>query len=67
MSADWPLRYEHVGTFRWAERGGKRSGAMAIRGGLPERALREIHRDELVANWARVQVPDLPQKIEPLP
>jgi hypothetical protein len=44
-----------------------------IRGGLPERALRlvrewqEIHLDELVANWARVQVPDLPQKIEPLP
>jgi hypothetical protein len=39
-----------------------------IRGGLPERALRlvrewrEIHRDELVANWARVQVPDLPQR-----
>ena len=44
-----------------------------IRGGLPERALRlvrewqEIHHDELVANWARVQVPDVPQKIEPLP
>ena len=27
----------------------------------------EIHHDELVANWARVQVPDVPQQIEPLP
>lgn len=44
-----------------------------IRGGLPERALRlvrewrSIHRDELMANWARLQVPERPQKIEPFP
>jgi Domain of unknown function (DUF4160) len=44
-----------------------------IRGRLPDRALRlvrewrSMHHDELMANWARVQVPDAPQKIEPLP
>ncbi len=44
-----------------------------IRGGLPERALRlvrewaSIHEQELMANWALVQVPDTPSKIAPLP
>jgi hypothetical protein len=44
-----------------------------IRGGLPDRALRmvrewaSIHRDELVANWERVQLPDQPVPIAPLP
>jgi len=44
-----------------------------IRGRLPERALRlvrewaSIHEQELMANWALVQVPDKPVKIDPLP
>jgi hypothetical protein len=27
----------------------------------------DMHRDELTANWARVQTPDQPLPIEPLP
>jgi Domain of unknown function (DUF4160) len=44
-----------------------------IRGSLPERALRlvrewaSIHEQELMANWALVQVPDTPARIDPLP
>jgi hypothetical protein len=44
-----------------------------IRGQLPERALRLVrewaamHRAELEDNWARVQAPDLPLPIAPLP
>jgi hypothetical protein len=44
-----------------------------IRGALPDRALRmvrewaSIHRDELDANWERVQLPDQPVPIAPLP
>jgi hypothetical protein len=40
---------------------------------LPDRALRmvrewaSIHRDELAANWERVQRPDQPVPIAPLP
>ena len=44
-----------------------------LRGALPERALRllrewtSIHRDELAANWERLQVPEQPAPIAPLP
>jgi hypothetical protein len=44
-----------------------------LRGALPDRALRmvrqwaSIHRDELVANWERTQVPEPPNPIAPLP
>jgi Domain of unknown function (DUF4160) len=44
-----------------------------IRGEIPERALRlvqewsSIHKDELTANWERVQRPDLPLPVPPLP
>jgi hypothetical protein len=44
-----------------------------LRGQLPERALRlvrewrAIHHEELDANWLRVQAPDLPLPIPPLP
>ena len=44
-----------------------------LRGALPDRALRmvrewaSIHRDELVANWERTQVPEPPTPIAPLP
>ena len=44
-----------------------------LRGGLPDRALRMVrewasmHHDELIANWARVQVPSQPAPIAPLP
>ncbi len=44
-----------------------------LRGALPHRALRmvrewaSIHRDELVANWEQVQVPEQPAPIAPLP
>ena len=44
-----------------------------LRGTLPERALRmvrewaSIHRDELAANWERLQLPDQPLPIPPLP
>jgi hypothetical protein len=44
-----------------------------LRGALPDRALRmvrqwaSIHRDELVANWERTQVPEPPAPIAPLP
>jgi hypothetical protein len=44
-----------------------------LRGGLPERALRlvrewaALHRDELMANWTRLQVPGQPVPIAPLP
>lgn len=43
-----------------------------LRGELPDRALRlvrewmAIHRDELDANWARIQEPAQPLPIEPL-
>lgn len=48
------------------------SGAL-IRGRLPARALglvrqwAALHHDELMTNWALVQVPDTPQEIDPLP
>ena len=44
-----------------------------LRGGLPDRALRMVrewasmHRDELIANWERTQVPEQPAPIAPLP
>jgi hypothetical protein len=44
-----------------------------LRGGLPDRALRMVrewtsmHRDELMANWERAQVPEPPAPIAPLP
>jgi hypothetical protein len=44
-----------------------------LRGALPDRALRmvrewaSIHRDELSANWERIQRPDQPVPIAPLP
>jgi hypothetical protein len=44
-----------------------------LRGALPDRALRmvrewaSIHRDELTANWERIQLPDQPVQIAPLP
>ena len=44
-----------------------------LRGGVPDRALRmvrewaSIHHDELAANWERIQVPDQPVPIAPLP
>ncbi|MBA3747276.1 MAG: DUF4160 domain-containing protein [Solirubrobacterales bacterium] len=44
-----------------------------LRGALPDRALRlvrewaAIHRDELAANWERLQVPEQPAPIAPLP
>ena len=44
-----------------------------LRGRLPDRALRMVrewasmHRDELVVNWARAQVPEPPAPIAPLP
>ncbi len=44
-----------------------------LRGRLPDRALRMVrewalmHRDELAANWERVQVPEQPAPIAPLP
>lgn len=44
-----------------------------LRGALPDRALRmvrqwaSIHRDELVANWERTQIPEPPTPIAPLP
>jgi hypothetical protein len=44
-----------------------------LRGALPDRALRlvrewtAIHRDELAANWKRLQVPEQPATIAPLP
>ena len=44
-----------------------------LRGALPDRALRlvrqwaSIHRDGLVANWERTQVPEPPTPIAPLP
>jgi hypothetical protein len=44
-----------------------------LRGGLPDRALRMVrewasmHRDELIANWERTQVPEPPAPIAPLP
>jgi hypothetical protein len=44
-----------------------------LRGALPDRALRmvrewaSIHRDELAANWDRIQLPDRPVPIAPLP
>lgn len=44
-----------------------------LRGGLPDRAVRlvrewaSIHRDELAANWERIQVPEQPAPIAPLP
>jgi hypothetical protein len=42
-------------------------------GELPPRALRlvrewlELHRDELLANWARAQTPEPVLRIDPLP
>ena len=44
-----------------------------LRGELPERALRLVrewadeHRVELEANWERIQVPEQPLPIDPLP
>jgi hypothetical protein len=44
-----------------------------LRGEIPDRALRLVrewadeHRDELLANWARIQVPEQPHPIDPLP
>jgi hypothetical protein len=44
-----------------------------LRGTLSDRALRmvrewaSIHRDELAANWERIQLPDQPVPIAPLP
>jgi len=44
-----------------------------IRGGIPDRALRMVrewaamHRDELIANWGRLQAPGQPLPIAPLP
>lgn len=44
-----------------------------LRGALPDRTLRlvrewaAIHRDELAANWERLQVPEQPAPIAPLP
>ena len=44
-----------------------------LRGALPDRALRMVrewasmHRDELAANWERIQRPDQPVPIAPLP
>ena len=44
-----------------------------LRGALPERALRLVrewaaeHRAELEVNWERVQVPEQPHPIDPLP
>jgi len=44
-----------------------------LRGALPARALRMVrewasmHRDELAANWDRIQLPDQPIPIAPLP
>jgi hypothetical protein len=44
-----------------------------IRGEIPERALRlvrewaSIHKDELTANWERIQLRDAPLPVPPLP
>src|SRR3954465_12817897 len=44
-----------------------------LRGTLPDRALRlvrewaSLHRDELATNWERVQLPEQPVPIAPLP
>ena len=44
-----------------------------LRGTMPDRALRmvrewaSLHRDELDANWERIQLPDQPVPIAPLP
>ena len=44
-----------------------------LRGEMPDRALRmvrewaSIHRDELAANWDRIQIPESPAPIAPLP
>lgn len=44
-----------------------------LRGRMPDRALRmvrewaSIHHDELIANWERAQVPEVPAPIAPLP
>jgi hypothetical protein len=44
-----------------------------LRGALPDRALRVVrqwesmHRDELVANWERAQVPEQPNSDRTLP
>lgn len=44
----------------------------ALRGGLPKRAQalvdewRDLHRDELMANWQRAQTPEPLRPIEPL-
>ncbi len=44
-----------------------------LRGALPERALRmvrewtTVHREELSANWLRLQEPGQPLPIDPLP
>jgi len=44
-----------------------------LRGGMPDRALRlvrewaALHPDELAANWDRLQVPEQPVPIAPLP
>jgi hypothetical protein len=51
----------------------RRSVGQVLRGEIPDRALRLVrawadeHRDELHANWARIQVPEQPQPIDPLP
>lgn len=44
-----------------------------LEGAIPDRALRlvrewaDMHREELLDNWRRTQVPEQPIQIEPLP
>lgn len=44
-----------------------------LRGQIPERAVRlvrewaDMHRDELTENWRRIEVPEQPLPIAPLP
>lgn len=49
------------------------SSGRLVRGAMPDRALRmvrewaSLHRGELLDNWDRLQVPDQPLAIAPLP